>query len=699
MIHIPDLANPDEKKVFDQWIEKNLTEDEQVHTQYFTEWNEIDDRLNGDIVIESFSQNFIQDLINANNPRVKSDISKRQYVQLQRARPNHEAILGDFVSIRRKLDMEGRTPKNRNIARAFRARVAHIEEDQMLPERVYTPLMDSAFAKGVSWIDVSFNARTKDLKGKFEISAISCRDILMDAKARGPFFDSARRRTHRQQLEITDANRMFRRYSAYRPVPPDSDYDKAYMRADSTQEDFATFYKIQFRQKVEKFVFVDPATGDKREISQEEFDQFSANPETADFVFEGPETDQYYNVLYNRTIGTFHIQENPFEMFTLIPLVNIWTESRLYPIGDVKVYANLLDLLDVLVTVFLENAKRANIPIVDVDPQMFQQYQQWIETAIKEGGSAPGIRNVHYPQSINAALTQLIPWVLGWIQDTTSKHSASMGELPSKQIAKETVQALIAKDRQAHGKKDVALTYCLTMLAKLVAVMISKLDTEPDFVSVTDEHPGQKGYIPINQRWTETEFISNIVDIYEIPQPRTPEEAIDFEGAIQAARKKFESENDIKMDEEPGYFIPSLPEGAQEFRHDEMMQFIAESGMSLEEFEALYQPQAVAIPIYVVNDLSQDPQLNIRYGIDTDMANDPEFKMNRALMLNSRGAMSRLDMLKELRMPNPEELIDNVDSENQAIQLAKAISANPQLAQAVQTLLQASQAQPAAQAA
>lgn len=698
MIQIPDLSNADEKKAFDQIIEKWLTEDDQVHSQYYTEWNEIDDRLNGDIVIESFSQNFIQDLINANNPTVKSDLSKRQYVQLQRARPNHEAILGDFVSLRRKLDMTGRTPKDRNISRAFRARVQHIEEDQMLPERAYAPLMDSAFAKGVCWLDTSFNPRTKDLKGKFEVKAISCRDILVDAKARGPFFDSARRITHRHQLDLSDADRMFRRYPTYRNPGPDSDYDKAYNRADSNQEDFGTFYKIQFRQKLDSYIFIDPASGEKREISFEDFQQLSADPETEPFVFEGPEVDQYFNVLYNRTIGAFHIQENQFEMFTLIPLVNIWTESRLYPIGDVKVYANLLDLLDVLVTVFLQNAKRANIPIVDVDPQIFQQYQQWIETATKEGGPAPGIKNVHYPQSINAALTQLIPWVLGWIQDTTSKHSASMGELPSKQIAKETIQTLIAKDQQGHSRKTIAIAYTLTTLAKLFAVMISKLDTEPDFISVTDEHPGQKGYIPINQRWTETEYISNIVDIFDIPQPTSLEEALQFEEAVMAAKKKFESENDVKLVEEPGYLVPSLPNGAQEFRHQELMQFIGESGMSLEEFEALYQPQAVAMTIYVVNDLTQDPQLNIRYSIDTDFDNDPEYKMNRALMLNSRVAMSRLDMLKELRMPNPEELIDNVDSEDQALQLAKAIASNPQIAQAVQVMLQASK-QPQAQAA
>ena len=48
----------------------------------------------------------------------------------------------------------------------------------------------------------------------------------------------------------------------------------------------------------------------------------------------------------------------------------------------------------------------------------------------------------------------------------------------------------------------------------------------------------------------------------------------------------------------------------------------------------------------------------------------------------------RLDTLRAMDISEPEEKIANVDNENQALQLAKQISSNPELLQAVQGLIQ-----------
>jgi hypothetical protein len=385
-------------------------------------------------------------------------------------------------------------------------------------------------------------------------------------------------------------------------------------------------------------------------------------------------------------------------MDVLIPLVNIERDGRLYPIGDVALYANLLDLLDVLVTILVDNMKRQNKPIGFGDERDLAEYQAQIETALEKGGYAPGLKGVTWPQGMNVALMQLIPWVLGWIQDTTSKHAVSMGELPSKQIAKETVETLIAKDRQAHGRKDVTIAYTLTMLAKLMVKMISIFETEPDWFPLLDAKPGTPEYIPVNQRWTEIEYLAKLQEMYEIPTAQTEEESIAFAQKMREIRKRFEDENDIDIEMTEGYVIQSLPQGAQEFTAEQLQQFIANSGLTEEEVFLRYQPVEAPIKVYLVNQLSKDVDLDLRYSIDTDWQNDPKFKANRALLLNSKQMMSRLDTLRELGLPNPEELIENADNENQAIQLAKQIVSNPQLQAALRTVLQAQQQQKGAPA-
>ena len=92
--------------------------------------------------------------------------------------------------------------------------------------------------------------------------------------------------------------------------------------------------------------------------------------------------------------------------------------------------------------------------------------------------------------------------------------------------------------------------------------------------------------------------------------------------------------------------------------------------------------------VYLINDLKQPIDLIVRYEIDQDFENDPQFRQNRALLLNSRNMFSRLDTLRAMDISEPEEKIANVDNENQALQLAKQISSDPELLQAVQGLIQ-----------
>lgn len=698
-IQIPDLNDPTQKSEFDRMIEQWIHDDEEVQMQFWDEWNDVDDRLNSDVVVAGMSQRYTDDLAAANTPQQDPDKAtlRKQFVQLNRGRANHEVGLGDFLDINKKLSIRGRQRRDRKIAKVIQSRVEYIEDSEMLPMMVYFPVFDHAFANGLEWIKGTYNPRANGMRGKCNITTVNCRDVLVDCRSRGPFFRSARRKTHRFQLSLDVAREKFKNYQAFdgNRLGADQDYDAPYKRTAANTEEFATFYETHFYQSELNHYALDPETGKLSEkITKEEFDEAIANQAGADSVFEGDEEDKYYAVLYNKTTGAFAIEDNPYGMDVLIPLVDIETSSRLYPLGDVIVYANLLDLLDVLVTVFVHMAKRTNRPIATggaVAQSMLAEVQASVESAIEHGGYAPGVEKVFYQQvGANADLVmRLIQLVIGWIQDSVSKHSATMGELPSKQISEKTFQSMIVQDRKSQGRKDICISYALTSLAKLIVKMICLNETEPDFFPVVDAKPGTPEYIPVNQRWSEVEYMGHLKEMYEITS--NPEDPQSSEAQLKDARKRFEADNQVDIEQGQGWIIPSLPESSNEFTTEQLAAMQEEVGLTEEEFMVAYQPVRGPIKIFVVNYLGNDADLNIKYFIDTDYKNDPKFKANKAMILRKQKDLSLIDLYRGLDEPNPDELIENLNKEkadNEVLELARQLSANPPLMKAVLNIVQ-----------
>lgn len=672
------LENDEERSALETLIDQWISDDDSVHSKFVAEWNDSDDILNGDLIPAGWTEDHQGDLADNKNPTVRPGSTGRMFVNVPRSRPNHEAVIGDFITLRRMMNFTPRNnPKATNLAKILRSRMEFIEDTEQVNETVYFPCIDNAVSKGLWWIDVTYNPNAKDMKGKFDIEDVNIRDVLVDCRSRGYFFNKANRFTRRMQYEVEDAKRKFTKYALFDPdaLNSDNEYDAPYRNTENSTDNYCTIYKVQFRVRQQHYYFHDQKTDRLQEIREEQYLAMLNNSLMMEKVFAGDEEMCYYTALYNRSVGVFSLQQNPFPMFTLIPWGNIFTDGRLYPIGDTKVYKGLQSLLNTLVTVFLENAKRSNKPIYDIDEATYSEYEAQIEKAINEGGAVPGLKGIHYPQSINAALTQLIPWTIAWIQDAASKHSASMGELPAKQIAKETVASLMAKDRQSQGRKDVMINYALTTLATLITQMICVYDTEPEFMSLRNSKPGQPNFVPINQKWSESEYLLKLTELsgMEVPEEGDEQANGQFEENLLAFKAQFEKENDVRTTIVDGYRI-----GVNDFTVEETADLLKQSEMSKEEFARIYKPVPSQFTVYLINDLTQPIDLIVRYEIDQDFENDPQYRQNRAIMLNAKNSMSRLDMLKAMDMPAPEELIQNADSENQAMMLAKQIGALPE---------------------
>ena len=214
-------------------------------------------------------------------------------------------------------------------------------------------------------------------------------------------------------------------------------------------------------------------------------------------------------------------------------------------------------------------------------------------------------------------------------------------------------------------------------------------------IEVMDAPTGSPKYIPINKVLTGSQYNALIADIFELQQPQMPsddnpvdpqvfqQESVKFVQQLTQAKAKFEQENDVKKRPTQGWNVNG--EGMTE---DELAGMIKDSGMPPEEFDAKYRPEEGQITMYAVNMLSERKMdLNVRFEVDTDFDADLDYRMNRALMLRKMGLMSGLDTLKELNMPNAEQVKENADKDNQVLQLAAQIASKPEVIPQIQAMI------------
>jgi hypothetical protein len=698
-----DISDPGLKNQIEVELAEWVRIDENAQTLYIDEWNKIDSRLAGSDVPGGFSNLYSQDYAAQRNT-VANRKTSNMFVPVNRAHGMREGILGDFITGKRTLATTGRNTTDRQMAKAVNKFIQFVLDQNMFNDAVFMPAMDHCVSKGLDWLGAEYDPYGRNFKGEFKLYRANCRDILVDASANatnGSFFLTDTRRTRRWKMNTDELNwRGKRQYEKYWvDLTADSHYDVAYVPTDLTMQSIrhTTIYWVEFKHLEEAMVVGDPETGEIDVVPILEamkIDQkYHVGPKDHEFI---------YRAHFNRSSGRiFHLERLPYSMFTMVPLVNIESDHRRYPLGDITVYDSLFDLVNVMATVLVKGTKSAIKGRGVGNPNIRDQTLiDRINTAIETGGFAPGLNNIIYPGAPVQLISNVLNTVQGWLQDVSNQHAATEGQIPSRQIAEETVKLLVQQDRKSHGRKDVTVRFALTQYARLISEMVTQFATDEDMVEVSDAAPGSPNYIPLNKLLTETAYKAMIADIYDIqlPQPPTDDMQVDpmqyqmqVQQAMQAleqAQKGFEKENDVKRRKGTGWNV----EG-EEMTDDEVARLMADSKTSPEEFAEELDVRNQPITMYAVNMINERKlDLNVRFEINTDFQADLEYRTNKAIMLRKMGMLSSLDFMKEMDEPNATEKVENAQKENQTLELAKELAANPQMMQAVQQMVAQSSA-------
>lgn len=694
-----DISDPEQKGKLEDMIRRYVIEAEAEHNTMHVEWQDSDKYFESDQIPEGWTQEHKQVFANANDPTLvnQSSQQQKQYVVLNKVLMSHEKVLGDFINGKRMLMVTGRTPKDRRFAGVIQKMLNYIQDRAMMWEEVVVPSIDCGIRRGIHWIKVWFNPFTNLPHGKIEMREISCRDVLIDPRSRGYFYQDARYFDHRQRFTVDDANERFAQYTGGTiTFAQDQEYEQPYQRTPNSTTLFCTIHEVQYVVPETKYWTVNPeATSEDDqyvEINKSMYFQALQNPQVRQRVFQQTE-DQWYVCFFNKAVGVFYNAPIEYDSQGLFPVINIKSEGRLYPFGSTKYDKNLQDLLNVFISVMLDNAKKGNNGIWSTDTATYQRFSDQIIAAYN--GKGPRIIptenfKVDYPREINPALVELYGMVTQALEEVQSSHALSKGEMPRERLASATVNMLIARDRVSHGRKDVMIQWALTRVARVIYKIMAEKFTEEDWVPVTDVNKSEPEYVPVNFVVNDQEYNQLILEMMGLEVTPEMQQNAEFMKKLQQqvmqARQQFESENEVTRHNVTQYILKG-----QVVTAEQLKAAAEQLGQDLNAFKQAQGVEEKPTVIYSINDLTQDADIDLVYSVDFNADRDKELKVNRALELAKMGKLTTKRLLIDLEYPDAEVVADEADRQNQALQMGQQVLQTPDLYALVTRAIQALQ--------
>jgi hypothetical protein len=686
------VNNSDHRAKLDGKIRDFVIEAQTSHRQMWTEWADADKYFESDQVPAGFTDDHKQSLVDVNDP-TKGNMTSKQYVVLNKVVMSHEKTLGDFLTGKRMLLVSGRTPRDRRFAKAIQKKLDYVSDSVKLWDEIMVPTLDCGIRRGLHWVKVWFDPY-KDLPhGRIMMQDISCRDILIDPRCRRYYYQDKRYVIHRQRFTVDGANMRFRPFLRDNATfAADRKSDEPYNTQTSDfRQQHCTVDEVQYTETEVIYYAVNPdGAKDKPfvEIDEQTYLKALDNEKTRALVFQSTE-DVWYVCYYNESIGVFYNAPIEYMSDTIIPFINIRSEGRVYPFGSTKYEKNLQDLLNVFVSVMLDNAKKGNSGIYSVSPATYQQFGDQLIAAIN--GTGPRLVpdenfKVHYPREINPALVQLYGMVQGAIDEVQSSHALSRGEMPRERLATATVNMLISRDRVSHGRKDVMVRWTMTKISQILYKIISKKSTEEDWVKVTDENKADPEYVPINFTVNDQEYNQLMLEMLGIqitPEMEQNQQfMMELQQKVKEARYRFEMDNEVKRHELVQYKV-----NGQILTPEQLKGAIEQSGMTPEQFQQEVAVEEIPTVIFDINDMTQDADLDLVYDVDFNADRDKELRANRALQLAGMGKLTTKRLLIDLDYPDADSVAMEADQMNQVLQMGNTVMENPDLYALVQQAL------------
>ena len=175
--------------------------------------------------------------------------------------------------------------------------------------------------------------------------------------------------------------------------------------------------------------------------------------------------------------------------------------------------------------------------------------------------------------------------------------------------------------------------------------------------------------------------------------PRNDQENAALLQSLEQFRQKFESENEVKRKVANVWFVPDGKGGGLQYSDRQLVQAAQNLGISIDEFKYLYNPQQTQELIYVINDISDDLDIDLIYDIDFDFERDRQVRQNQAMYAAGQGWIVPKRALEIIEFPDADQASEEADKRNEMLQLGAQIASNPQAMALIRQLFAQQQGQ------
>jgi len=656
-----------DKSTLSNWISNAKADFE----SYRSEIEQADAYMDGEQIPSGFTSDIKAQVEKANAQGVGVlNTAQKNYIVINEIIKSHDRILGEFIKAERRMEVSGRTLKDRKRSTVLRRSMKMVEEINKTWMMAVVPAIDSMFHRGLGWVKSYLDPFVSLPNGKIVEEYVSPRWIMIDPTSSHPFYDDTQFRAHVRRIRKNDAIEMMGSYPGFDPVKLTSDaqYQKT---TEETQGEWCTFYEVHFPVEKMHYYKVD----EEQKLQEIEREEYLAGEDVI------AERKRIFRIgLYNVSQGgLFHLMEADVNSWQLTPFINRRSERRAYGQGDFLTYKNLQDIFNIVQSLILDDVKRGRKFIGQVSAATYQKHKALLERVEVEGGWIPDINAKITPlPGLNTGVLTLLQLIKQDIDDIRSLPEVSQGKLPAKQISSETVSALMASAVLTHGRKDAMINVAITMMAMARSKLITKFWKSEEWIKVNNK-PGDDEYIPINKMLVgKDQYYEEISAIFDIPIPKG--EVSDEEAqAFQSVKKKFEKENDIQVKTEDFHNVDGKVLTSPMYE-----KMIGDSGLLPENFVKRHSVVSKKEDVYYINFLNEDVDCDISYTIDFDTERTKQMMKAIMLQLFDRMVMHPVTMMSAIGVENAQEEFEKAQGHFQALGMAKKIMENPKFQHAVQ---------------
>lgn len=532
-------VNKDYSALIRQWIFDSMhdCETSKIHTV----WDKNVLYLNGyqspvGTTSNALSQFVIQNWNRLNHGNILKKDSKGDIFVIDNKIPKmFLSYTGEYTAVKQSIKVvKDDYQRNNTIEKAVQKLYDKVDRDTDSWNHIVIPCIENMGLYGVGWEKTMFNPAKNRPYGKVESVCIDPRYVLLPVDTEQKYFKDSRYRIHIVTMTLEEGKEYLGKLGVNpQNVVPDGHKhlnhlsDIRYNQRNSTQQQYVNIYCVEWRKTYED------------DFANTEALQ-SANAQVS-ITNEKEDRDYYFYAIYTEANGVLHhsINKNTFsfqdyDKFYLTPYYNRQCQTRVHPKSDIEDLINTQDLINVMKTLVINNARKRSIVKGFIKRRIFDIYGQpadpnnenslsLLQDWDAEGGYLPvdddtdDIRKVIMPFEVPGLPQEVYNFLEiaeKSFQEQSDTQSALVGDYPEAgPLNTSAIMELQAQKRRKLNFKDININWANSQRAKKLYCIFANDFKQDMLMRLLDQPKGKPQALQINGIMSFGEYEQHLIEL------------------------------------------------------------------------------------------------------------------------------------------------------------------------------------------